>query len=106
MAACGGPRLTHQEMTQAYQEALGATDSKAWFDWENNPGTLTAAIDRLREYFREVSGDRVERLTRQVYAPEAFLCDTLHIARGAEKIEAYFAITAERVDTMQVTILY
>ncbi len=105
MTACGGPSLTHQEMTLAYQEALAATKAKAWSDWDDDPGRLAAAIDRLREYFRDVSGDSVQRLTRQVYAPDAFLCDTLHIARGAEKIEAYFAITAERVDSMQVTIL-
>ncbi len=105
MTACGGPNLTHHEMTQAYQEALAATASKAWSGWDTDPGTLSAAVDRLREYFRDVSGASVQRLTRQVYAPDAFLCDTLHIARGAEEIEAYFAITAERVDTMKVTIL-
>lgn len=105
MTACGGPTLTHQEMTQAYREALAATESKAWSGGDTDPGTLSAAVDRLREYFREVSVASVQRLTDQVYAPDAFLCDTLHIARGAEEIEAYFAITAERVTAMQVTIL-
>ena len=103
--ACGGPSLTHQELTQAYQEALAATESKAWSGWDREPGTLAAAIDRLREYYRDVSAASVRKLTPEVYAPDAFLCDTLHIARSAQEIETYFVTTAERVNTMQVAIL-
>lgn len=105
IVACGGNRLTRQELYQAYQQALASTDSRARSDWNSDPEALDAAIDRLQGYYREITRPNVERLTQQVYAEDAYLCDTLHIARGADQIEAYFLKTADRVNSMQVSIL-
>lgn len=103
--ACGGDRLTHQDMFRAYQQALTATESRMLTDWSSRPDDLTAAIGRLQEYYREITRPSVERLTKDVYANDAYLCDTLHIAHGADQIEAYFLQTSERVSSMHVTIL-
>ena len=103
--ACGDARLTQAQLTQAYQEALAATRGDARSDWQADPDGLKAAINRLQIYFSEVTRPRVQELTAAVYALDAYLCDTLHIARGSAAIEAYFVKTAERVNSMRVTIL-
>lgn len=103
--ACGGNRLTRQELYEAYQQALASTEPGARSDWRSGPESLASAIARLQEYYREVTRPSVERLTQRVYAKDAYLCDTLHIARGADEIEAYFLKTADRVNSMRVTIL-
>lgn len=101
---CGGERLTGQDLYGAYQEALADTEGAAHGGWGADPEGLDDAMARLQQYFGEVTADSVQRLTRQVYAEEAYMCDTLHVARGAAAIEAYFLKTAERVDVMRVTI--
>ena len=105
ITACGGKRLTQADLHQAYQEALAATETGARSDWTADADSLTAAIDRLREYYREITAESVKRLTRKVYADDAFMCDTLHIARGAAEIEAYFLKSAERAESITVSIL-
>lgn len=104
-AACGGQRLTQEDLQHAYQEALAATESNARADWQADPEGLIRAVAGLQEYFREITRPRVKRLTVEVYAADAYMCDTLHIARGVDQIEAYFLKTADRVKTMRVTIL-
>jgi hypothetical protein len=47
----------------------------------------------------------VEQTTKLLYAHDAFLCDTLHIALGADQIEAYFLKTADRVSALSVTFI-
>ena len=103
-AGCGGERLAGQDLYGAYQAALADTEASARGDWETDPEGLAAAVTRLQQYFGEVTAESVERLTREVYAAETYMCDTLHIARSASAIEAYFRKTAERVDFMRVTI--
>ncbi len=44
-------------------------------------------------------------LTRKVCAINAYLCDTLCVARGADEIETYFLKTTSRVNTMTMSIL-
>ena len=105
ITACGGDRLPHQDMFHAYQEALAATESRMITDWSTRPDNLTTAINRLQAYYRKISRSSVEHLTKDVYANDAYLCDTLHVAHGADQIEAYFLQTSERVSTMHVTIL-
>jgi hypothetical protein len=103
--ACGGGRLTQQELYRAYQQALASTETTARSDWHAHPDALAAAIERPKRYFREVTRTNVERLTKLTYAQDAFLCDTLHIALGADEIEAYFLQTADRVNALSVTFL-
>ena len=63
-------------------------------------------MERISNYYDDVTVENVERFTKQVYAENSFLCDTLHIANGAYEIQDYFTITVERVNTMRVRILY
>ena len=103
--ACGGGRMTQQEMHRAYQQALASTETTARSDWQANPDALAAAVEKPKRYFREMTGTNVERLTKLTYAQDAFLCDTLHIALGADEIEAYFLKTADRANALSVTFL-
>lgn len=105
VVACGQPRLTQQELVEAYEQALAATKDRAWADWTAHPGALADAVGRIQRYYENVTQDSVDALTGRLYSADAYLCDTLHIARGAEQIEAYFLKTAERVSVMEVTIL-
>ena len=105
VVACGQPRLAQQELVEAYERALAATEARARSDWTSHPGALAAAVERIQRYYENVTRDSVEALTGRLYSSDAYLCDTLHIARGAEQIEAYFLKTAERVSVMEVTIL-
>jgi hypothetical protein len=97
--------LTRQELHQAYSQALAATVAQARTDWRADTAALDAAVGRLKDYYKEVTQESVAELTRLVYADNAYLCDTLHIAHGADEIEAYFRKTAERVSAMRVDIL-
>ena len=103
--ACGSGRLTQQEMHRAYQQALASTETTARSDWQAHPDALAAAVEKPKRYFQEMTGTNVERLTKLTYAQDAFLCDTLHIALGADEIEAYFLKTANRVNELSVTFL-
>jgi hypothetical protein len=105
MTACGGGQLTQQEMHRAYQQALAQTETTARSDWQAHPDALAAAVEMPKRYFQEMTRTSVERLTKLTYAQNAFLCDTLHIALGADEIEAYFLKTADRVNALSVTFL-
>jgi hypothetical protein len=103
--ACGGNKLTNQDLHLAYQEALASTEKIARADWSAHPDALDAAVDRLENYFSTLTRTNVTELTRTIYAEDAFLCDTLHVARGADEIEAYFLKTADRIKAMRVTFI-
>jgi len=105
LTACGGPTLTRQDMVSAYQEALVSTASRARGDWHSDPEALDEAIDRIQAYYHDMDSLSVERMTDEIYAADAFLCDTLHIARGSDEIKAYFLKTVSRVNTLTVNIL-
>ena len=105
VVACGQPRLTQQELVEAYEQALTATEARARSDWNSDPAVLADAVGRIERYYENVTRTSVQNLTHRLYAGDAYLCDTLHIAHGADEIEAYFLKTSERVNTMQVTIL-
>lgn len=62
-----------------------------------------AAIERVKTLLGDLSTDNIRRLTRQVYAEEAYLNDTLKTLQGAEAIEAYFLETAEITDFIKAT---
>lgn len=92
-------------MVAAYEQALSSTEARSRSDWAADPQALHEAIKGLQRYYGNVTRSSVAALTREIYAHDAYLCDTLHIARGAREIEAYFLETAERVTAMEVAIL-
>lgn len=83
----------------AYEEALARTEGLG-----PAPGSAAeaAAIERLRQFFGEITPAGVRRMARQVYARDAFFNDTLKTLQGAAAIEAYFLHTAQSADSVQV----
>jgi hypothetical protein len=83
----------------AYEQAMARTEGMG-----PEPGSAAeaAAIQRLREFFGDVTPERVRRMATEVYAPDAFFNDTLKTLRGAAAIEAYFLHTAENAGSVRV----
>jgi hypothetical protein len=83
----------------AYEEAMARTEGMG-----PPPGSETeaAAIERVREFFGDVTPESVRRLAGEVYAPDAFFNDTLKTLRGSDAIEAYFLHTAQNAESVQV----
>lgn len=65
----------------------------------------TAGLDDFTKFLQKI-GDKVyvEENTAKVYAPDAYLNDTLVTHNGPEEIKAYFLMTADTMDTYKVTI--
>ncbi|MEM1263599.1 MAG: nuclear transport factor 2 family protein [Pseudomonadota bacterium] len=64
-----------------------------------------AAIERLTQFFGQMSPDSVQQLTGRVYADDAVLSDTLAVVRGRDAIEAYYLKTTQDADEVTVTLL-
>ncbi|MDB6076825.1 MAG: hypothetical protein JWO82_572 [Akkermansiaceae bacterium] len=62
-------------------------------------------IERFTRFLQNVNkADYIRENTSKVYAPDAFLNDTLATHHGAAEIEAYFLKTAESLQEYNVTI--
>jgi limonene-1,2-epoxide hydrolase len=61
-----------------------------------------AAIARVKEFFSVMNEESVRRLTRQVFAPEAYLNDTLKSLHGSVAIEDYFLATVRNAESVTV----
>ncbi len=61
-----------------------------------------AALGRVKEFFGVMTEESVRRLTRQVYAPEAYFNDTLKAVTGAAAIEDYFIATVRNAESVTV----
>lgn len=61
-----------------------------------------AAVQRVKDYFAVMTEDSVRRQTRLVYAPEAYLNDTLKSLSGATAIEDYFLATVRKAESVTV----
>lgn len=61
-----------------------------------------AAVQRVKDFFAVMTQDSVQQQTRQVYAPEAYLNDTLKSLNGAAVIEDYFLATVRNAECVTV----
>lgn len=66
--------------------------------------TERLAIDRLKHFLGEWSAESIRTNTLQVYAPDAWLDDTLKTVRGATNIQGYFLRTAQ--NTVSLTVQF
>lgn len=101
LGACAGGEREHEQMS--YQQALARTAQADTLE----PGSQAeaAALERVRAFFSQVSEQRVRELAGQVYAPDAFLNDTLKTVVGGPAIEEYFIETARRARRVTVEFL-
>jgi len=58
------------------------------------------AIERMKKFFSAMTEESVREQTRQVYAPEAYLNDTLKSLSGAAAIEDYFIATVRNAESV------
>lgn len=63
------------------------------------------ALARFQGFFENMSPDQVRRTVEQVYAPQAWLYDTLVLHHGIGEIKPYFIKTAERAAAVRVEML-
>lgn len=61
-----------------------------------------AAVQRVKDFFATMTEASVRQQTRQVYAPEAYLNDTLKSLHGAAAIEDYFLGTVRQAESVTV----
>ena len=61
-------------------------------------------LERLKTFLSRIDAESVKSRTLTVYAPDAYLNDTLVIRRGATNIQAYFQTTVEAAESITAEI--
>jgi hypothetical protein len=91
------------------------TDSAAGFrvvraEMEARPTVVVGSpaerqgIERLKLFLSRIDADSVRSQTLAVYAPDAYLNDTLVSRRGATNIQTYFQATVEAAESITANI--
>jgi len=104
LAACGSPPASLPELNASYEAALARTAPEATSFVPGSPEERQA-LGRVQSYFAVVTPETVRQRTSAVYAPRAYLNDTLVAIEGAERIQAYFIRTLERATQLRVEFL-
>ncbi len=104
LTGCGTAPTSLAGLNASYEQALVRTAPLAVV---LDPGSAReqAAFARLQDYFAGTTAASVREKTAAVYAPEAYLNDTLVGIEGAAAIEAYFARTLQRATVLDVEFL-
>ncbi|MCC5862066.1 MAG: nuclear transport factor 2 family protein [Gammaproteobacteria bacterium] len=105
LTGCAGPGVGSAELIASYEQALVASEAQAVADLDQDPERLAAFVARAEAYFRDITQESVRDLTRETYAPDGYLNDTLKVITGAEAIEEYFYETAGNTDAVRVEFL-
>ncbi len=101
LSSCGTPGKTEAAVS-AYRAELAKQGQQG--PPPGSPGEK-AAITRFTDLLTKISDPAYIRAhTRETYAEDAFLNDTLVTRRGAAQIEAYFLKTSEAMKEYHVTI--
>lgn len=104
LAACGRAPVPLPDLNASYERALARTAPLA-VACEPGSERQQAAFDRLQAYFTNMSADSVREQTATVYAPQAYLNDTLVGLDGAARIRAYFSHTMQATRVLNVRFL-
>ena len=104
LAGCGTAPTSLGELNASYERALERTATLAV---TLVPGSAQEqqAFAGVQRYFSGMTVDSVHAQTASVYAPQAYLNDTLVSLEGADRIEAYFSHTMERARLLNVEFL-
>ncbi len=104
LAGCGTPPTPLPALNASYEQALARTASLAV---SMAPGSEEErrAFAGVQRYFTGMTAASVREQTALVYAPEAYLNDTLVGIEGSRNIEAYFAHTTGQVRVLNVEFL-
>lgn len=104
LAGCGTAPTSLADLNASYERALERTAPLA-VTLVPGSGQEQQAFAGVQRYFAGMTPDSVRELTRSVYAPQAYLNDTLVGIDGADRIEAYFSHTMERARLLNVEFL-
>jgi hypothetical protein len=104
LGACGRVPVPLPELNASYERALARTAPLA-VACEPGSERQRAGFERLQAYFTNMSADSVREQTARVYAPEAYLNDTLVGIDGAGRIQAYFSHTMQATRVLNVRFL-
>ncbi len=104
LAGCGAAPTPLAGLNASYERALERTAPLAvtLVPGSEQEQRTFAAVQR---YFNGMTPGSVRELTSSVYAPGAYLNDTLVGIDGADRIEAYFRHTMERARLLDVQFL-
>lgn len=104
LSACGSPPAGLPELNASYESALTRTAPLAAQPAPGSPEEQEA-LARLQSYFAAMTPESVRQRTTTVYAPRAYLNDTLVAIEGADRIREYFIHTTERSSQLRVEFL-
>lgn len=104
LAGCGTAPTSLADLNASYERALERTAPLAVMLVPGS-GEEQRAFAGVQRYFAGMTADSVRELTRSVYAPQAYLNDTLVGLDGPDRIEAYFSHTMERARLLKVEFL-
>ncbi|MBI3875989.1 MAG: nuclear transport factor 2 family protein [Verrucomicrobia bacterium] len=88
------------DTARPYHEALAAISSKPTV--AKGSEAERAAIARVKDFFAVMNEETVRAKTKQVYAADAYLNDTLKTLHGNAAIEDYFLATARESESITV----
>ncbi len=104
LTGCGTAPTSLADLNASYERALERTAPLAVVLVPGS-GEEARAFAGVQRYFAGMTADSVREQTASVYAPEAYLNDTLVSIDGARRIEAYFSHTIERSRLLRVEFL-
>lgn len=102
LSSCGN--VPPQDLNASYERALERTAPLAVV-YEPGSEAQQGAFGRLQAYFTNMSAASVRQQTAAVYAPDAYLNDTLAGIEGAAHIEAYFQHTMQKTRVLNVRFI-
>ena len=101
LAGIHSSRAQAQNPVASFNEAMAAT--AAVQGPSRGSAAEKAAIARFEEFLGHLDEKTARNETEKVYAPDAYLNDTLKTLHGTPAIRDYFIKTAEGLDSMTVT---
>lgn len=88
-----------------YQKLIAATEAAAQAAPAPGSPAEAEALGRFQAFFENMTPEQVRNTVGQVYAPQAWLYDTLVLHHGIDEIKPYFIKTAERAAGVRVEVL-
>ncbi len=102
-ASCGGKAALTDPM-KFHADAMAATDPASLGAPAPGSPAQKEAVARFAAFFGDLNEARVKEKIRTVYAPDAWLNDTLKSLRGVDAIEHYLVETSRSVESCKVDI--
>lgn len=104
LGGCGAAPVPLAALNASYEQALDRTAPLAVTLVPGSPAEQ-AAFARVQRYFDGMTADSVREQTAAVYAPTAYLNDTLVGIEGADRIAAYFGHTMQQASLLKVEFM-